>query len=108
MERITRQYGTIGRTVFVIAIAAGLLALIGGAGTAAAQTEVIEQESGDAVEEEAADVVEEEGVNNVTEQETTEVDEDTVEEPDDAELPESGAPESPPMPDLDLSGWFEA
>ncbi|WP_121744538.1 hypothetical protein [Natronorubrum halophilum] len=107
MKRITRQYGTIGRTVFVIAIAAGLLALIGGAGTAAAQTDVIEQESDDAVEEEATTVVEEEEVNDVTEQETSEVEEDTVEAPDDAELPESGDPVTV-MPDLDLSGWFEA
>ncbi|WP_436344067.1 hypothetical protein [Natronorubrum sp. FCH18a] len=108
MRRTGQRYGTVSRTVFVVAIAAGLLALSGGVGTAAAQSAVVEQETGDAVEESIADVVEEDELNEISEQETTEVEEETVELPDESGVSDEFdvdpvtpvTPETPPMPDL--------
>ncbi|SDJ67701.1 hypothetical protein [Natronorubrum texcoconense] len=100
MRRISQRYGTIGRTVFVIAIAAGLLAL-SGAGTAAAQSTTVE-DGDDAVEEASATVTEEETISEVTEQETVDISEETEESTDGTDSFEdiSVDPVTPEIPDL--------
>ena len=101
MRRLSQRYGTIGRTVFVIAIAVGLLAL-SGAGTAAAQTAVVEQDGEDAVDEASATVIDEETISEVTEQETVDTDEETAESTDEGDSSEdiSIDPVTPVLPDM--------
>ena len=116
MKRIGQRYGTVSRIVFVIAIAAGLLALSGGVGTAAAQTAVVEQEGDDAVDELSTTVIEEETTSEVTVQETIEVDEETEEVTDETGASEDISvdpvtpvtPDTPTVPAIDLTGTFDA
>ncbi|WP_440764687.1 hypothetical protein [Natronorubrum sp. DTA7] len=115
MKRITRHYGTVGRTVFVVAIAIGLLTLVGGAGTAAAQTEIIGEEGDDALDETSVSITEEETISDVSEQETTEVEEETEVVTDETESSEDISvdpitpvtPETPPVPAIDSIDAFD-
>ncbi|WP_247003797.1 hypothetical protein [Halosolutus gelatinilyticus] len=93
MTRIGR--GTARRTVLIVAIAVGLLAMTLGAGTAAAQTDGIEQVSNES--DETTEVVEDDSNNEVDEQEDAEVDEETEEitAPDDLPIDDTVAPEVP-------------
>lgn len=103
MRRLSQRYGTIGRTVFVIAIAAGLLAL-SGAGTAAAQSAIVEQDGDDAVDEASATVIDEETISEVTEQEAVDIDEETAESTDGTDSSEdiSVDPVTPVIPDIPM------